>query len=370
MVDQAGKKKCLICGADSSNERIVYMHLTPKQFRERNDRSDLVTICLNCDRALDFGLRESAFTNFLFELISMSEKYDQVEYDYKVSKIDNLIVDLFLKSDEKISILDCKSVMTLSKTQNNEIINFFDTLSNKIQLNERVLAIPTRIPLEAKNNYENQQIQVWDIDYIATNFSRELYRMPDSIIKSYFLVFSNVHVSSFEQRLITDLEQCKPGKDDWSKYQRLIGKVLEEYFCPPLSKPICESRDATNSNRRDYILPNYSNEGFWKFIRDKYNADYIVIDAKNYSKKVSKKDILQIANYLKPFGAGLFGIIFSRNGGDSNGCFHTAREQWMLHGKMIIILDDYDMKSILKSPNKRGVEEVISAKIQDFRLRM
>ncbi|MGG3509833.1 HNH endonuclease signature motif containing protein [Paenibacillus lautus] len=370
MSNHSYKKECLICGANSANEKIIYMHLTPKQFRNPNDRKDLVTVCINCDRALDFGLREISFMNFLHELILSSKKYDQIKLEHKVGNIDKLIVDMYLTQDERISVVECKSVMTLSKTQNNEIINFFDKVNTKINLDERILAIPTRIPIEAKVEYQKQRIDVWDIDYIADVFSRELQQMPDSVIKSYFLIFSKANVSSFERRFITDLEQCKPGKEDWSKYQRLIGKILEEYFCPPLSKPICESRDSTNSNRRDYILPNYSNEGFWKFIRDKYNADYVVVDAKNYSRKVSKKDILQIANYLKPFGAGSFGIIFSRKGGDNNGCFHTVREQWMLHSKMIIILDDYDMKSILTSPNKKGVEEVISAKIQDFRLKM
>ncbi|WP_217492548.1 hypothetical protein, partial [Paenibacillus sp. KS1] len=79
-------------------------------------------------------------------------------------------------------------------------------MSNRINLDERILPIPTRIPLEAKIEYQNQKIHVWDINYIANKFSRELHQMPDSIIKSYFLILSKMNVSSFEQKFIEDLE--------------------------------------------------------------------------------------------------------------------------------------------------------------------
>ena len=52
-------------------------------------------------------------------------------------------------------------------------------------------------------------------------------------------------------------------------------------------------------NRRDFIIPNYSEEGFLRYLRSRYSADYIVVDAKNYTHKITRKDALQIANYLK-----------------------------------------------------------------------
>ena len=60
-----------------------------------------------------------------------------------------------------------------------------------------------------------------------------------------------------------------------------------------------------HANRRDFIFPNYCDTGFWAFLRSRYGADYIVADAKNYSQNVSRKDILQMSNYLKAHGAGL-----------------------------------------------------------------
>ena len=65
----------------------------------------------------------------------------------------------------------------------------------------------------------------------------------------------------------------------------------------------------TGVNRRDTVFPNYADDGVWKFLRDHYEAHFVVVDAKNCAGFVTKNAILQIANYLSAHGAGLFGII-------------------------------------------------------------
>jgi len=100
-------------------------------------------------------------------------------------------------------------------------------------------------------------------------------------------------------------------------------------------------------------------------------ADYLIVDAKNYSRKIGKTEVLQVANYLKPQGAGLVGLIFSRNGGDAAGCAHTLREQWLIHQKMILVFNDEDVESMLSAKEDgRGPEEVVGKKIEQFRLSM
>ncbi len=105
-------------------------------------------------------------------------------------------------------------------------------------------------------------------------------------------------------------------------------------------------------------------------MRNTYSADYVVVDAKNYGRKIKKADVLQIANYLRPHGAGRFGIIFSRKGSDSYGCLHTLREQWLVYQKLILVFDDADVENMLNLAITGEAFEVISAKIQEFRLSM
>ncbi|WP_430404229.1 hypothetical protein [Fluviicola sp.] len=173
-------------------------------------------------------------------------------------------------------------------------------------------------------------------------------------------------------KLITELKSINAGRsnNDWSKYQKHIEKVLDYLFGSALSSPISENSDYFKINRRDFILRNYADTGFWAQIRNRYFADFIVLDAKNYTKKVTKKEVLQMGNYLKMHGAGLFGIIVSRNGGDT-GCYYTCREMWAMDQKLIIVLNDEEViKMIIAKGTSNDPEEIIRQKIEQFRLWM
>lgn len=366
---------CAICGVSGLEEQLIYAHLTPKCFQKgTRNKNDLIKVCRSCDTKLDFGMKEIEFIDFLYEVLRKSNKYDNVFKEPKVGKDRKMVPDLIMTNNStniaKKYVIECKSNRAYSRTRNERIIEYLKEVGKLSDATDLIFAFPSRIPDEAKLEFNNNNINVWDIDYIANEYSEQIKNMPDSIYKSYFMIVLSTSLQKEEKTLLDELEECKPGRSEWYVYQKIVGKILEELFCPPLNKPIAESSDGTRTNRRDYILANYSTEGFWRFMREKYSADYVVVDAKNYNAKIKKKDILQISNYLKSYGAGLFAIIFSRKGGDMKGCYHTIREQWMSQGKLIIILDDYDVKSMLKAGHRKGVEDIIGTKIEEFRLSM
>lgn len=164
------------------------------------------------------------------------------------------------------------------------------------------------------------------------------------------------------------LEDIQPGKSTWVRYQKLAGDILEFLFCPELAKPIPELSNQTRTNRRDFIFPNYAINGYWYSLRVHYAAHFVVVDAKNYKGKIGKTEVLQIANYLSDHGAGLFGLIISRNGSKRDAEI-TQREQWAIYRKMIVILDDADLKQMLAVRSSNGEPaDLIRQKIEDFRL--
>jgi hypothetical protein len=115
-------------------------------------------------------------------------------------------------------------------------------------------------------------------------------------------------------------------------------------------------------------MANYADDGYWHFMRTHYQADFVVIDAKNYKGKVKKSEVLQLANYLSARGTGLFGMITTRKGADT-GATWTIREQWVLYSKLIVVLNDEDLDQMLTARDA-GAEPwaVIRQKIEDFRL--
>jgi hypothetical protein len=173
---------------------------------------------------------------------------------------------------------------------------------------------------------------------------------------------------STAKALLAALDSTPPGRSAWSQYQKLVGNVLEFLFRPPLAKPHSELPNNTGTNRRDLVFPNYAVDGFWASLKTHYAAHLVVVDAKNFTKKVGKTEVLQIATYLSDHGAGLFGLIVSRND-----CAYSAevtqREQWAIHRKMIIMLNDADLRQMFAIQLSAGdPSDLIRQKIEDFRL--
>jgi hypothetical protein len=170
------------------------------------------------------------------------------------------------------------------------------------------------------------------------------------------------------RELLGRLNNTPPGRPEWATYQTLCGDILAFLLCPPLSNPIAELSNRTGVNRRDFVLPNYSTSDFWEYLRNYYEAHYIVVDAKNYVGNVKKKEVLQLANYLSAHGVGLFGVIICRNGGDRSAEI-TRREQWVTYRKMIVILNDDDLRQMISlRTSDTDPSDLLRQKLEDFRL--
>ncbi|MCB0906160.1 MAG: hypothetical protein KDB63_03460 [Nocardioidaceae bacterium] len=164
------------------------------------------------------------------------------------------------------------------------------------------------------------------------------------------------------------LQAVPSGTGGWFAYQAWCRDVLEFLFHPPLNAPAYESSTQNRHNRRDIVLPNYAEFGYWRFLRSHYGADYVVVDAKNSGSHVKKADVLQLANYLSSHGAGLFGLIMCRKGVDTAAQW-TIREQWTMHRKLIVSLNDEDVLQLLEAKRSdTEPEALIRQKIEDFRL--
>lgn len=170
------------------------------------------------------------------------------------------------------------------------------------------------------------------------------------------------------QVLAAALDGIAPGNAQWSDYQQLVAQIVEYLFVPPLSDMRQELPDADARNRRDIVLSNPATTEFWYRMRADYEAHYVIVDAKNYVGPLSKRPVLDIAHYLKPYGAGLFALLVSRAGSGPAGD-HAIREQWIASRKMIVPLGDQDVRDMLQMRDGGGrPDEVIRKVIDRFRL--
>ncbi|MEN6585162.1 MAG: HNH endonuclease signature motif containing protein [Sulfuricella sp.] len=369
---------CVVCGVKDDVVPLQITHLVPLSSGGESSEENLTILCPNCHLALDRQPREIEFVSFLAELLKHHPNFTDVQQEMLlVGRENRYRVDLLANRREKgvseILLIECKTYLVLTSSHINNVIAHLEEYQAMYGDCRMVLAVPATLRDKDLLALNAANIEAWDLGYIAAHYSEQIRGARPSYYKALFLAQAARPKNNLtrEQELLNALFSCNPGKADCYLFQSLVGEIFEWLFTPPLGKPISELSDKSQANRRDFIMPNYAENGFWSFLRQKYEADYIVIDAKNNARKVKKSEVLQIANYLKPHGAGLFGLIISRIGGDASGCEHTLREQWLVHRKLILVLDDEDIKAMLMAKSDgRPPEDILGQKIEHFRLSM
>lgn len=361
--------KCANCGKLLSDlEMVTIEHILPKAAGGSNSIENLVLTCRECNYFLSNNIKGFEFEQYIFNIFIKSEKFTRVLRDYKIG--DHFIADIMVQhlDNDKIveTIIEVKFHTSLTIDRINQIIERFNKIRELKRNSAFALLIPGILSEESVKLLKAQNIEIWDADFLHKEFSQQIKELEHPFFQK--LILPSQERKKVEYEFIERLRNCNPGRDQWSVYQKLIGEILEYLICPPLRSPLQENSDFFSVNRRDYILPNYSETGFWSYLSNRYLADYIVIDAKNYNKGITKKEVLQMANYLKPHGTGLFGIIITRYGASEN-TIHTLREVWALEKKLIIVLNDNDIEQmLLEKLNNREPEAVLRQKIEDFRL--
>lgn len=367
---------CASCGVKDDIVPLEIASLTPVSAESELSEDNMTILCPSCHMTFDRRPKEYEFINFLSGLLKNNSNFSNVRQEVLLGQEIRYRGDILVTRKEKEKyvtlLVECKAYLSPTLNHIKNIIYQLGKYKATLENCQMVLAVSSTLREKDLAMLSAANIEVWDMQYIAKHFLEQINKAPPNYYKVLLLsILAQSKKITREKELLNSLSLCVSGKTDWFVYQSLIGDIFEHLFTPPLGKPIPELSDKSRANRRDFIMPNYTDKGFWHFLREKYKADYIVIDAKNYTRKVKKAEVLQIANYLKSHGAGLFGLIATRKGGDAAGCEHTLREQWLVHQKMILILDDEDIKAMLMAKaDGQPPEDILGQKIEQFRLSM
>jgi hypothetical protein len=373
VVQKCGNK-CAMCGVDGELNPLEFAFIQSLTAGGEVSEENLTMLCPICHSRLDAEPREVEFVAFLAELLKKNSKYEDVRTEALIGQNTRFRADLLAERKgpptERI-LIECKKT-AIPARQLPQLLEQLRAYQLAYGQSRLILALPATLPPSSVEMLKVNNVEVWDLQYIATNFKSEILKADSGYYRLLFASHMGRSANlSIERKLIAQLKKTEPGMKDWSVYQSLVGEILELLFTPPLLKPLSELSDASKTNRRDFIMPNYAEEGFWAFLRSRYMADYVVVDAKNYIGKIKKAQVLQLANYLKIHGAGLLGMIICRKGADSGGCQVTLREQWIMHQKLILVLTDEDLEEMLLARSDNGKpEEVVGRKIEEFRLSM
>ena len=356
--------RCMYCGSELSKEDAVIEHIFPRIYGGSDNIENLSIACDKCNRKVanhPFP-KEVEFQQYLQKLLLNDSRFDNICINKQIETIDGqkIVVDiLFSKTShgkEELYIIEVKTLLATTELGIESAIRQLEYYRNIYPSANYVLAVPNLFAEEYRQRVRVAGFTLWDSETLRLG-------IPD-------IALPVCAALDIYDDLINKLKYCQPGYENWQVYQKLVGEILAALFCPPLDAISEQNSDADHANRRDFIIPNYADCGYWPYLRRSYKADFIVVDAKNSAREVIKNDILQVAHYLKEKGAGLFGLIFSRCGVAESAETHL-QDIWQNEGKMIIVLGDSDVEQMLLS--RQGGNDpcrLIIEKIQEFRLKI
>lgn len=228
-------RKCPVCGRTDIDLHIC--HIVPSSAGGADDIANLAFMCPSCHASFDrYQPTEMEFTAFLADLLNRHPDYSETRMESRLSATSPLRADLTTiegKKGKRTILVECKRTTFFTERRLQETIAQIQSYKNQTRFDVYVLAFPGRLPLELKQRVVSAGVDLWDVDFIATRFARQVKSTSHPFFKGLFLSVVPISDQPPQLKLLERLKNCHPGKDDWSDYQRLIGQIFEELFCPP-----------------------------------------------------------------------------------------------------------------------------------------
>lgn len=321
----------------------------------------------------DFDWRK--FKNLIFDLLN-SEGFKVQKtpptrdggYDF-VTKTQNVF-----GSEEKIII---ESKFYKNQKISIDVLRRLYAVASIEKVNKVLLITNSELTNSSRNflAHSASNIIVWE----GHQLTRKLFSYPE-LVEKYFTKKTPIKKESLKlideelektQRLIKRLDDCPEGKSGWKIYEDICIDILNYLFVPPLGEPKIQSRRESGIDIRDAVYPNRNSNENWRFIRDDYDAKYIVFEFKNYSKEgseIDKQVLLQIDDYLKKT-IGRFGIICSKKAPNNSG-LEKRKDVFIENNKLVLFVNNEDLKEmLLRKHKKMDPADVLIDLIDNFNLK-
>lgn len=108
---------------------------------------------------------------------------------------------------------------------------------------------------------------------------------------------------------ITELRDMPTGREAAQSFENLVGDVLELCFFRWLANVEGQVRDVDGATRKDWIASNRAETGFWQLARQRYAADQVIFECKNYE-ELHASDFQQLAYYMQDFSGRLGFLVY------------------------------------------------------------
>lgn len=159
-----------------------------------------------------------------------------------------------------------------------------------------------------------------------------------------FLRIDSLQHDDHTKSLIEEMRRCQAGKSMARSYEVLCRKLLENVFSDDLALWREQQKSNDDLYRFDLLcrIKDGNQKTFWGILERYFNSKYIIFEFKNYSEKITQKEVYTTEKYLYAKALRSVGIIIAANGYDDNALW-AAKGCLRENGKLIILLDTEDL---------------------------
>lgn len=190
---------------------------------------------------------------------------------------------------------------------------------------------------------------------------------PETLFK-YKLGKPKVEVPPYKC-LMKRLKDWNPEEKENTAYEKLCTEVFQYLFTDDLTlwRKQCKSNDSLF--RFDVIckIKEGNEKEFWKVSEAYFNSKYVILEYKNYTKKITQKEIYTTEKYLYLKALRGIAIIVSTKGTDDN-ADKAIRGILRENGKLIISLSNQDLINMLQQivDKETPAADYLSMKLDDI----
>lgn len=226
--------RCTICGISGKETRLNISHIVPYLYGGDTNEDSLLLVCPNCHANLDSGPKEIEYIQFLNEILSESGRFEEIQVEALMGNGSRARVDLLAKiktgSRSEYLLIECKSHRAISKRMGTMVVDQLNYYQKEFDKSRLVFSVPARLPSFIKDELVAHDIEVWDIDFLVSNYLNEIKRSKNTYFKALFLAVAGQADNPREQELLDRLKSYEPGRKDCYLYQDLVGDILEHVF--------------------------------------------------------------------------------------------------------------------------------------------
>ena len=330
---------------------------------------------------VDQGIKfENLFGKYLTNL---AQKTSDISFtDNSANLIHNYRADFSLQYQNNILYFDIKQYKSDFALQSN-LKKLCMRLAPLASTGIPILVVPNKVPQSQKTICEKEYgVHIWDVANLLWIFES----FPD--IKTEFIAtldFSIEHIepeastpviipndsdtSSKELGWKEKLLRIAPGQEQFSKYEHVCTDILKYVLGDYLTLWAEQQKSNDGLYRFDLCckIKSGADQDFFDTIKHYFNTKYIVFEFKNYTQKITQKEIYTTEKYLYEKALRKVAIIISRSGPDEH-ALQAAKGSLRENGKLIICLSDNSLLEMIdiKDRGEQEPAEFLGAILDDL----